>query len=568
MMEGPCSAVVADPDERLHAAQGKFTFGLSASSFAMAFQDWFTHLANAPGRQLELTRLAARQWTRWAGAACGGTAIQTAEGDHRFHDAAWQQPPFAAVSQAFLLAEAWWAEATSALPGVTAANQRMVAFAARQMMDMASPSNVALLNPEVLTAALRSGGKNFVDGAENLVTDLQEMLSGRACGKDAFRIGTDLAATPGKVVLRNELIELIQYEPVLPKVRREPVLIVPAWIMKYYILDLSPENSLIRYLVAQGHTVFAISWRNPDAAMRETTLDDYRRLGVMDAIDAVSDICAGANIHACGYCLGGTLLSIAAAAMARDGDERLASVTLLCAQTDFTEAGELQLFITADQLALLDDMMRTQGYLDSRQMAGAFQLLRSNDLIWSRLIKTYLLGEREHPNDLMAWNADGTRMPARMHSEYLHRLFLNNELAEGRFPVAGRPIAVEDIRVPLFVVGTETDHIAPWRSVFKINLLTDTDLTFVLASGGHNAGVVSEPGHKNRHFRQSRRTRGARYLGPDEWMQAADRAEGSWWPNWSRWLDAQCGPDVHPPGVGSARYPALCAAPGAYIHEH
>jgi polyhydroxyalkanoate synthase len=227
-------------------------------------------------------------------------------------------------------------------------------------------------------------------------------------------------------------------------------------------------------------------------------------------------------VHACGYCLGGTLLAIAAAAMSRDGDERLASVTLFCAQTDFTEAGELQLFVSEDQLALLDDVMGAQGYLDSRQMAGAFQLLRSNDLVWSRVIKTYLMGEREHPNDLMAWNADGTRLPARMHSEYLKRLFLENELAEGRFPVAGKPIALNDIHVPLFVVGTETDHIAPWRSVHKIHLLTEADITFVLTSGGHNAGVVSEPGHPGRRFHIGRRAPEARYRGPDEWLAQAE----------------------------------------------
>jgi polyhydroxyalkanoate synthase len=337
--------------------------------------------------------------------------------------------------------------------------------------------------------------------------------------------------------------------------------------MKYYILDLSPQNSLIRYLVSQGHTVFAISWRNPTAEQRDTTLDDYRAKGVMAALDAVEDICGDAKIHACGYCLGGTLLSIAAAAMGRDGDDRLASVTLFCAQTDFTEAGELQLFITEDQLAFLNDVMRAQGYLDSQQMAGAFQMLRSNDLIWSRVIRTYLMGEREHPNDLMAWNADGTRMPARMHGEYLRRLFLDNELAEGRFPVGGRPIAVSDIRAPCFVVSTETDHIAPWHSVYKIHLLTEADVTFVLTSGGHNAGVVSEPGHKNRHFRLGHRKPGARYVGPDEWLAGAELHEGSWWPAWSAWLKARSSGEGDSPPIGSERYPPIENAPGQYVHQ-
>ena len=284
----------------------------------------------------------------------------------------------------------------------------------------------------------------------------------------------------------------------------------------------------------------------------------------MAALDAIGDICDGAKTQACGYCLGGTLLAIAAAAMARDGDDRLAGVTLLAAQTDFTEAGELQLFITEDQLAFLDDVMRAQGYLDSSQMAGAFQFLRSNDLIWSRLVKSYLLGEREHPNDLMAWNADATRMPARMHGQYLRRLFLRNELAEGQFSVDGRPVALSDIRAPLFVLATERDHIAPWRSVHKIHVLNDAEITFALASGGHNAGVVSPPGLADRHFWIGRRAPGAHYLGPDEWLSGAERREGSWWPTWSAWLDARASAHVAPPAMGSKRHPPIEPAPGQY----
>jgi polyhydroxyalkanoate synthase len=338
--------------------------------------------------------------------------------------------------------------------------------------------------------------------------------------------------------------------------------------MKYYILDLKPDDSLIRYLVDRGHTVFAISWRNPTGEFRDLSLDDYRVKGVMAALDAIGDICKGAKTQACGYCLGGTLLAIAAAAMARDGDDRLAGVTLLAAQTDFTEAGELQLFITADQLAFLDDVMRAQGYLESSKMAGAFQLLRSNDLVWSRLIKSYLLGQREHPSDLMAWNADATRMPARMHSQYLRRLFLRNELAEGKFPADGRPVALSDIRAPLFVLATERDHIAPWRSVHKIHVLNDADITFVLASGGHNVGVVSPPGLADRHFWIGRREPGDHYVGPDEWLASAERREGSWWPTWSAWLDARASERVEPPAMGSKRHPRIEPAPGQYILEH
>ncbi len=558
----------AELDGLLHAAEAQASGGLSLIAQGLAFLDWAVHLANAPFRRAELARAAARQWRRFGAVAFGETVIAPPPSDHRFQDAAWREPPFDALAQGFLLAEEWWALAASGPRGVNRGNQRVVAFGLRQMLDTFSPSNVPWLNPEVIRAATETGGANFVAGALNFLTDVQEQGSGRACGAHQFAIGRDLAATPGEVVFRNELIELIQYAPATAEVWREPVLIVPAWIMKYYILDLSPENSLIRYLVAQGHTVFAISWRNPGAEFRNESLDDYRAKGVMAALDVVADICPQSKIHACGYCLGGTMLSIAAAAMARDGDDRLASVTLFCAQTDFTEAGELQLFITEDQLAFLEDVMRAQGYLDSRQMAGAFRLLRSNDLIWSRLIRTYLLGEREHPNDLMSWNADGTRMPARMHGEYLRRLFLDNELAEGRFCVGGKPIAVSDVRAPLFVVATETDHIAPWRSVHKIHLLNDADLTFVLTSGGHNAGVVSEPGHSKRRFRMAHRAPGALYLGPDDWLAGALPREGSWWPAWSQWLGAQSTWRASPPPMGSALHPAIEPAPGRYILEN
>ncbi|GAN76550.1 PHA/PHB synthase family protein [Acidisphaera rubrifaciens] len=558
---------VGGADALLHAAQARVTLGLSPGSITLSFLDWLTHLANAPFHRADLIREGFEQWRRLGEAALGRSVIVPPPQDHRFQDPSWQAPPFNLLHQSFLLAEEWWAHATATPPGVARPDRRIVGFAIRQWLDTLSPSNVPWLNPEVIGATVHSGGANLREGFTNFLADAQEAMSGQAAHPDAPVVGVDLAATPGKVVLRNGLIELIQYTPATGQVRPEPVLIVPAWIMKYYILDLSAHNSLIRWLVGQGYTVFAISWRNPDADMRDTTLDDYRTRGVLAALDAVRSICGTVRVHATGYCLGGTLLSLTAAAMARDGDDRLASVTLFCAQTDFTEAGELQLFITEDQLAFLDDLMRVQGFLDSRQMAGAFQLLRSNDLIWSRAIRSYLLGEREHPSDLMAWNADGTRMPARMHAEYLRHMFLNNDLAEGRLDVGGRPVSIGDIRVPFFVVGTETDHIAPWRSVFKLHLLNDGELTFVLASGGHNAGVVSEPGHPHRHYRLQTRMHGERYVGPDEWAAAAERRDGSWWLAWGDWLAARSGPPVAPPPMGSAAAPVLGDAPGDYVFQ-
>lgn len=556
----------AEIDGQLHAWQSQFTGGRSPSTVGLAFTDWAAHAANAPFETAEFLAASFTQWRRLASAMISGTpAIAPAPEDRRFNDMAWKQRPFDMLTQAVLLGEEWWDRVVQFPAGVAPDNRRMVAFTVRQVLNLASPSNVGWLNPQVVESTWQHGGGNLLAGLQNAVRE-QEKSAGMppaSPAQEAFQLGVDVATTPGKIVFRNALIELIQYAPATPQVGAEPVLIVPAWIMKYYILDLSPGNSLIGWLVRQGRTVFAISWRNPDATMRDTSLDDYRRLGVMAAIDAVAAICPGAAIHATGYCLGGTLLSIAAAAMARDDDHRLGSLSLFAAQTDFSEAGTLKLFITEDQLAFLDDMMQSQGFLSGAQMGAAFQMLRSNELVWAPAIKDYLLGEVDEPNDLMAWNADETRLPARMHIEYLRRLFLHNDLAEGRFEVAGRPLALNDMRLPLFVVGTERDPIAPWHSVFKLHLLNDQALTFVLTSGGHNAGIVSEPGHKGRHFRIRTREPGARTPGTAEWESETAPQDGSWWPQWEAWLAAHSGALVAPPKMGRA----LCDAPGTYVRE-
>jgi polyhydroxyalkanoate synthase len=317
----------------------------------------------------------------------------------------------------------------------------------------------------------------------------------------------------------------------------------------------------VKYLVDQGHTVFILSWKNPAPLDRDLSMGHYRRLGVMAALDAIGKIATGRKVHAAGYCLGGTLLAIAAAAMARDGDERLATISLLAAQVDFEEAGELTLFIDDSQVSLLEDMMSAQGYLDTRQMAGAFQLLRSNDLIWSKRVKEYLLGTRAPMTDLMAWNADATRMPYAMHSEYLRRLFLRNDLTAGRYEVDGRPVVLSDIRAPLFAVGTTRDHVAPWRSAYKVDLYTHVDTTFLLASGGHNAGIVSEPGHDGRSYQVATRGRDVPHVDAEAWLAQTPRREGSWWPEWQQWLAQRSGTPAAPPPIGAA----LGEAPGEYV---
>ncbi|SRR5579883_822574 len=563
-------------DRMMHAWQARFTLSISPAALLLAYADWANHLANAPGKQGALVEKAVRKLTRFALYASRSLTsdcapcIEPLAQDHRFAAPQWQQMPFNFIYQSFLLTQQWWHNATTGVRGVGAANERIVAFAARQLLDMVSPSNFLATNPELLELTLREGGQNLVRGGLNFVEDWERAVAGkRPVGTDAFVVGRDVAITPGAVIYRNELIELIQYAPATEAVRAEPILIVPAWIMKYYILDLSPGNSLIRHLVASGFTVFCISWRNPPSALRDTSMDDYRRLGVMAALDVVSTICPNAKVHACGYCLGGTLLTIAAAAMARDGDDRLASMTLLAAQADFTEAGELTLFTNESQVAFLEDTMWEQGYLDTKQMAGAFQLLRSNDLIWSQGVRQYLKGERAAMSDLMAWNADATRMPYRMHSEYLRRLFIENDLAEGRFLVEGRPVAISDIRVPIFAVATEADHVAPWKSVYKLHLFADTALAFLLTSGGHNAGIVSEPGHPGRHFRYRERGADARYVDPETWYVTVAVEEGSWWPVWTRWLAERSRDPCPPPDFGApaAGFVALCPAPGNYVRD-
>lgn len=563
-------------DRVLHAWAAHATLGLSPAAIAEAYADWATHLFFSPGKQLELAVKAGRKGSRFAeyvarAAVAGGKVepcITPLPQDRRFTAPAWQAWPYNVIYQGFLLNQQWWHNATTGVRGVTDRHERVVEFATRQILDAFSPSNAILTNPEITARTIEEGGYNLVRGMRNLADDMRWTAAGQAPpGTEKFRVGKEVAVTPGKVVFRNHLMELIQYSPATGTVRPEPVLIVPAWIMKYYILDLSPHNSLIRHLVSTGHTVYAVSWRNPGAEDREIGMEDYLEEGPLAALDAIGAIQPDTKVHAVGYCLGGTLLSIAAAAMARDGDDRLQTITLFAAQTDFTEAGELTLFVNESQITFLEDMMWEKGYLDGAQMAGTFQILRSNDLVWSRMVREYLLGERAPMVDLMAWNADATRLPFKMHAQYLRRLFLDNDLAEGRFVARGRPVALGDIRTPIFAVGTERDHVAPWRSAYKIHLLADADVTFVLTSGGHNAGIVSEPGHPRRRYRVRTTREVDRYVDPDTFLEIAPVTEGSWWPEWERFLDARSGEPVPPPPMGApdAGYAPLCDAPGTYV---
>lgn len=531
-------------DRMVHALMGRFTGFMSPGSMVLAWMDWLVHLSASPGKQQLLVEKAVRKSIRlmmyFSRALSRGEnppCIEPLIQDRRFISPQWQHWPFCLIHQSFLMQQQWWHNATTGIGGMSEHHQQLASFASRQLLDLVSPVNFIATNPEVLEATWREAGQNLWRGWQYLIEDWERALGGHPPrGSERFRVGVEVAATPGQVVFRNRLIELIQYAPQTAQVFRQPILFVPAWIMKYYILDLSPNNSLVRYLVSRGHTVYMISWRNPEAEDRDLGMDDYLRLGALAALAQVRQREPQAQIHAVGYCLGGTLLAILASWLAQQHRDDLASMTLLAAQTDFTESGELRLFIDESQLDYLDDVMWSQGYLDNRQMAGAFQLLRSRDLVWSRVVNHYLLGQRAPMTDLMAWNADATRMPYRMQSEYLRQLFLGNDLFEGRYRVDGRPLALGDIRLPSFVVATETDHVAPWRSVYKLNLAVDADMTFLLTSGGHNAGICSEPGHPGRYFRVTSLPRSENYIDPDRWLRITPPQAGSWWPTWADWL--------------------------------
>jgi len=473
-----------------------FTGNISPAALINAYNDWLVHLRISPSKQAELVMKACKKLLRWNLYAMNVTktgqptsweaqdGIAPLPQDKRFNDPAWANWPYNVIAQGFLLNQQWWHNATTNVRGVSQHHEDVVTFVTRQILDMCAPSNFLQTNPVVQNQTIREGGLNLLRGALNAYMDSLRIARQAPDSGGEFQVGKNLAVTPGKVIYRNRLIELIHYSPTTKTVYAEPVLFVPAWIMKYYILDLSAQDSLVKYLVDHGHNVFIISWKNPTADDRELSMEDYYRLGVMDAIDTVTKETGAAKINAVGYCLGGTLLTIAAAAMARDHDERLASISLFCAQVDFTEPGEMSLFIDESQISFLEAAMWEKGYLDSTQMAGAFQLLRSNDLIWSHRLNQYLLGQKESETDLMAWNADATRMPYRMHTEYLRQLFLHNDLAEGRYRVGGQVINLSDIQIPIFSVATTTDHVAPWHSVFKIQRLTASELTFLLTSGG------------------------------------------------------------------------------------
>lgn len=566
-------------DLPLKLAIARLANGISPSSLAQAHADWLTHLAVSPSKQAELATSALLKSVRWAGflarslqGPCEECVCPQA-GDKRFSRPEWHAQPFSAMAQAFLLQEQWWREATRGVRGVSPHHEAIADFTVRQWLDMASPSNFPWSNPQVLKETLGTGGANLANGFSNWWRDAMAVLAGgKPRGVEAFRPGQAVALTPGQVVMRNRLVELIQYEPTTPKVHKEPVLIVPSWIMKFYILDLTPDDSLVRYLLAQGHTVFMVSWKNPGSDDAALGLDDYLRLGILESLAEVQRRVPHTGIHAMGYCLGGTLLAMAAAVVSRRDRHPLKTVSILAGQVDFQEPGELGLFMDESQIAFLEDLMAAHGYLDGRQMAGAFQLINSKDLVWSKLVHEYLMGAHTPMTALRAWNADATRLPARMHSEYLRKLYLHNDLAEGRYRYGGEPVDLGEVRVPMFVVATERDHVSPWKSVYKLLRLVHAPVDMVLTSGGHNVGIVNPPAgpaaHPEASYRRAATAPRKAPADPEAWLQRAQAVRGSWWPAWHEWLRRHSGGPVKGRAVsGLVENGQPVRAPGTYVFQ-
>ena len=566
--EKTVSDIYDDIDRLFQSKLARLTLGLTPAGHVELLTAWLAQLSLSPGRIAQLAGFPLHRLQD--GLERIGKGELSCASDPRFCSEVWCQWPWRYYAERFRFYEEYWDLATKDISGLSPAHERAISFAARQILDALSPHNFIATNPDLAQKTWESGGQNLLQGAMNAYEDFKRNLAGEPpVGMEQFKIGENLATAEGSVVFRNELIELIQYAPQTKEVYKEPILILPAWIMKYYILDLSPHNSLVKWLVAQGHTVFMVSWKNPGSEDRDKGMDDYVRDGALAAIDAVSSIVPEEKIHLTGYCLGGTLAMITASLMAHDGDDRLKSLTLFAAQGDFTEAGEIMLFVSHSEVAYLKNMMWAQGYLDTKQMAGAFQMLRSYDLIWSRIVNDYLLGNRKPLFDLMAWNADATRMPYKMHSEYLERLFLNNEFSTGRYTVLGKPVAPQNITIPVFAVGTEKDHVAPWVSVHKVHLMVNGEVTFALTSGGNNAGIVSEPGHEGRYYHIATRKAGLTYLPPEKWRESAKRKDGSWWEAWNTWLCAKNGgaKSAAAKQPGNKQYKPLGNAPGTYVHQ-
>jgi polyhydroxyalkanoate synthase len=578
---GRSMASIAERSQRLvrdwvrRQSDETVTPNLDPLNVAGAFLEMTTRLITDPTRlmraQLGFWQDAMSLWQNTARRMIGlpsEPVIESDPKDRRFRDEAWQDHEvFDYIKQSYLLSARFVQEVVREADGLDPKTAQKVDFYARQFVDAMSPSNFLLTNPEVLRRTAETGGENLVKGLNNLLSDLERgrgKLRIRMTDDAAFEVGENIAVTPGKVVFQNDLIQLLQYTPTTPQVLERPLLIVPPWINKFYILDLRPKNSFIRWAVSQGHTVFVVSWVNPDETLAEKGFEDYMREGILAALDAIQLATGTQKINAIGYCLGGTLLACTLAWMAAHSDSRIASATYFVTMLDFAEAGELQVFIDEEQLQALEERMHKRGYLEGGEMANTFNMLRANDLIWSFVVNNYLLGRDPFPFDLLYWNSDSTRMPARMHSFYLRNMYQDNRLiVPGGISLDGTPIDLRTVRVPGYFLSTREDHIAPWRSTYRGTHLLAGQNRFVLAASGHIAGVINPPdGGKYGHWINP-----ALPDLPETWLEGATELAGSWWSDWQRWVTSHEGGHamVPPRAPGEGKLPAIEDAPGSYV---
>jgi polyhydroxyalkanoate synthase len=495
-----------------------------------------------------------------------GPVIEEPKGDRRFKDEAWRENEvFDFIRQSYLLAARYFTSAVNSADGLDPKTAQKVDFYTRQFVDAMSPANFVLTNPEVLRRTAETGGTNLLKGLSNLLADLERgkgRLRIRMTDDTKFKVGENIAVTPGKVIYQNELMQLIQYNPSTETVLKRPLVIFPPWINKFYILDLRPKNSFIRWAVEQGHTVFVCSWVNPDARLAQKGFDDYMKEGVLAALDAIEQATGERAVNAIGYCLGGTLLATTLAHMAAKRDGRIKSATYFVTLVDFEQPGELGVFIDEEQLKALEEKMNKRGYLDGSEMATTFNMLRANDLIWSFVVNNYLLGQDPFPFDLLYWNDDSTRMPARMHSFYLRRMYQQNDLVKpGAIELLGTKIDLRKIKVPSYLISTREDHIAPWKSTYRATQIYSGPVRFVLAASGHIAGVVNPPDSgKYSHWVNEELP-----PDPDEWLKGATELAGSWWPDWQRWVTSLDKTMVPARAPGTGKLPVIEDAPGSYV---
>jgi len=552
---------------------GEGGFGMAdPMAIGAAFFDMTAKLMADPSRlvqaQLSLWNDYMTLWQRTAQRFLGGAAepvIEAASEDRRFRDQAWSDNGlFDFIKQSYLLTARCLQGAVKNIEGLDERTARKVDFYTRQFVDAIAPSNFVMTNPEVLRATIESRGDNLLNGLKNLLDDLERgkgRLAIKMTDMEAFKIGENIATTPGKVVYQNDLIQLLQYAAATETVKRRPLLIIPPWINKFYILDLRPRNSFIRWAVEQGHTVFVISWVNPDQRLAEKSFEDYMREGPLAALDAMEQATGEREANVIGYCLGGTLLAATLAYMNAKRDRRIKSATYFVTMVDFAEAGELSVFIDEEQLHALEERMGKKGYLEARDMHATFNMLRANDLIWSFVVNNYLLGKSPFPFDLLYWNADSTRMPAAMHSFYLRKMYQENLLAQpGGITLGGVPIDLRKIKTPAFLLSTREDHIAPWRSTYAATQLYSGPVKFVLSASGHIAGVVNPPGSKYGHWENENNP-----PTPEEWLAGATQRPDSWWPVWESWVSKYSGGEIPARQPGEGRLKPIEDAPGAYV---